>query len=457
MLRWLIPLTLLTCACPALAQYGSSDYLLERYDEDYSYLKNVRSFTDPFDPIKYIPLGADDWYLSLGGQARYRYDYFNNTSFGAGRQDEDGFHLFRFLGHADVHFGPNVRAFVQIDSSLEYGRTGGVRPGDMDNVDFQQAFLDFNLPLESANSVMLRVGRQELAYGAQRLVSPSDWSNVRRTFDGAKMVVETSTDTLEAFIVRPVTVTNNRLNGDDDHTWFSGIYNVTALPDLFPSAGSKLDLYLLALDKGVSSVNAVSSDTVTIGSRFHSHPHPWDMDVEFDGQFGRTGDSSIAAYSIAAEGGYTFSAVMFSPRASLGFDLASGSPNPAHRFNQLFPPLYTYLGHLYLFGRENIIDLHPALALTLNRDVTLTFAEHSFWRQNVNDAVYNLDSQVVRAPSGSHEAFIGAEFDVTLSWQVNRHISAYTGWAHLFTGPFLNDTGAHSDEDFFYLMATMTF
>ena len=350
-----------------------------------------------------------------------------------------------------------ISAFVQIDGSLEYDRAGGVRPGDVDNGDFQQAFVDFNVPMSGGTSATIRLGRQELVYGAQRLVSPSDWSNVRRSFDGAKIAFAFPNDTLEVFSARPVEVVANRLNGDDDHTLFAGIYNVTALPDLLPAANSKVDLYLFDLEQDGSSTAMVSSETLTVGARFHAAPHPWDFDIEVDGQFGRRGQSAITAYSVAGEAGYTASGIAFAPRISLGFDLASGSPNPAHRFNQLFPPVYTYLGHLYLFGRENIIDLHPAVTLTLTHDVTVTVAEHLFWRQNVGDSIYNLSSEVVRAPSGSHEPFIGSEFDISLSWQVQRHLSAYLGWAHFFTGAYIDDTGSHADQDFFYMMTTFTF
>ena len=91
-----------------------------------------------------------------------------------------------------------------------------------------------DLPINSGISAMVRVGRQELVYGAQkRLVSPSDWSNVRRSFDGAKVSVSFPNDTLELFVARPVTIVANRVDGDDDHTTFSGIYNVTALPEAF--------------------------------------------------------------------------------------------------------------------------------------------------------------------------------------------------------------------------------
>jgi hypothetical protein len=48
--------------------------LLFRFDEDYSYLADPSLRTDPWDPIKYIPLDASGrTYLSLGGEWRERY------------------------------------------------------------------------------------------------------------------------------------------------------------------------------------------------------------------------------------------------------------------------------------------------------------------------------------------------------------------------------------------------
>jgi hypothetical protein len=445
---------------PVLAQmdYGPSSYSIERWDEDYSYLRERSARTDPFDAIKYVPLGrSGDDYLSFGGQARERYDYFNNLNFGEGPQDEDGFRLTRLLAHVDAHFGPNVRAFLQLDSSLANDRFGGPRPGDADDFDIQQAFADVKLALGDSASATLRVGRQELIYGAQRLISPSDWSNVRRTFDGAKVSFEFSQDALDVFWVRPVVVDKSHFNSDDAHTWLAGIYNVTSLPQVLPGARSKLDLYLLALERAGSSENASASDTYTLGTRFHATPGPWDFDVEVDGQFGHVESSAIGAWAVAAEGGYTFQGVPTTPRAALGVDVASGSASAAHRFNQLFPPQYLYLGHMYVVGRQNLIDLHGGVTAHLTRDITLDVAEYLFWRQNTHDALYNLSGGVVRAGDGSTAAAIGNEFDAVVNWEINRHLSAYVGYAHFFAGPFLRRTGPHSDIDFLYAAVTFTF
>lgn len=455
----LILCTMLLLPAVARAQdYGSSDYSIERWDEDYSYLKNPASRSDFFDPLKYVPLDkSGDSYLTFAGQARERYDYFQNTQFGAGPQSHAGFELTRLLLSADAHFGPNFRAFLQLDSSLKYDRAGGPRTGDVKDFDFQQAFADILLPLNNADSVVIRVGRQELIYGAQRLISPNDWANVRTAFDGAKASFSFPNDTLDLFLVRPVQIQKEGLNGEDDRTAFAGIYNVLALPRLIPSAHSKLDLYLLALSKRGSSDQSPGSDTYTLGLRFHANPAPWDFDIEPDWQFGRTDTGGISAWSVASEAGYTFSRSPFTPRASLGLDLASGSANGKHRFNELFPPQYLFLGHMYVLGRENLIDLHAGLEVDVTRNITLNIDQHFFWRQNVHDAIYNLTGGVVRASGASHAAYIGNELDAVFNWQIQRHVSAYLGYAHFFTGPFIQNTGAHADIDFIYTAVTFTF
>ena len=63
---------------------STAPYSTVRWDEDYGYLKDPARRTDFLDPIKYIPIDDQpDWYLSLGGQVRDRYEYFHHVNFDA--------------------------------------------------------------------------------------------------------------------------------------------------------------------------------------------------------------------------------------------------------------------------------------------------------------------------------------------------------------------------------------
>ena len=89
-------------------------YTVPRWNEDYGYLQNPSNQTDCMDPIKFIPLNANgDWYASFGGQIRDRYEYFNHNLFGTGPQTRDGYNLARITENLDLHFGPDLRVFLQ--------------------------------------------------------------------------------------------------------------------------------------------------------------------------------------------------------------------------------------------------------------------------------------------------------------------------------------------------------
>ncbi len=456
---------------PAAPPPAPPAYTPLRWNEDYSYLSAAPD-ADPWDPIKYIPLNEEgDWYLSLGAQARYRYEWFDNFNFGAaGQQDDDGYHLGRVLAHADAHFGQNLRGFVQVVAAGVDGREPGERPGlDENDFDFHQAFVDFKVPLAD-KTLTLRAGRQNLLYGAQRLISPLDWTNTRRTFDGGKGSLALSkTHTLDAFWVNPVVVDEGPIDESNDDD-FAGVYDTIGLPDVLKGAGSKLELYALYLDKQAATFaeGSGSEERYTVGGRFYTNPKPWDFDVEAAYQFGDFADGDISAWMFATEAGYTFADHTLTPRVYLGFDVASGDDDPTdgdlETFNQLFPLGHAYFGYIDVIGRQNIIDLHPGVELTLAKEkrnvkkLALRADYHLFWRYSDEDAIYGVGGAIQRADGGSDAAFVGSELDLLLNWQIDRHTAAYFGYSHFFAGDFIDESGpADDDIDFFYAAITYTF
>lgn len=453
-------------------------YTPVRWNEDYAHLKDPARRTDLFDPIKYIPLNdAGDIYLSLGGQARYRFEDYHNNNFDAGPQDDDGFHLTRLMAHADLRLGPNVRAFVQGISALEDGRDPEPRPFDADELDLHQAFVDLRLPLGDKNAITLRGGRQNLIYGAQRLIAPLDWTNTRRTFEGGKASLVLGKHTIDAFVVSPVLIEREEPNSRDGDVTFSGIYDTIALPDLIAKGNSKLDVYGLILNANSRPANAnavptvgaigVDSDLYTVGARFSTNPKPWDVDVEAAYQFGKAGAGDISAYMFAVEGGYTFAAAPLSPRLYVGFDYASGDDDAAdpdlQRFNQLFPLAHAYYGYIDVIARQNAIDLHPGVELSLLSDaafakkVTLRADYHLLWRASDADGIFADSGALLRADGTSDATYIGSEIDLLVNWQIDRHWAAYAGYSHFFAGDFISDTGPSDDIDFVYAAVQLTF
>lgn len=470
-------------AQPSATQRSSStssptypSYSVTRWSEDYSYLKDPSKRTDPLDAIKYIPLGADDFYLSLGGTARERYEYYNNLGFGASAQDNDGYFLTRFMAHADLHLGQFVRIFAEGKEVFENGREPGPRASDQDEWDLQQLFIDLKAPVTDALSLTLRLGRQDLAYGSRRIVDPADWGNARRTFEGVKLITDyKATDwsnSAEVFLTRPVVVNAERFNEGDDTQTFWGLYDTVSLPWLGKSASTKLDGYLLVLNQQESPSRTADADIYTVGTRLCSKPKPWDFDVETAYQSGTQGRSDIAAYFLYAEGGFTFSGVQLTPRPFVALDVASGDGNPTDgtrsTYNSLFCASHSCLGYADLVGRRNIFS--PTLGTDLTffdnkaaaRKLSLRAQYLAFWKMESADSLYNTSGTAISRPETSDDTFIGQEVDLLLNWQINRHLLTYVGYSHFFAGDVLHSTAGgngaiDNDVDFFYVAAQFTF
>src|SRR3981081_2845732 len=99
-------------------------YTLERYDEDWSFLRDASKRTDLFDPIKWIPLGdRESWVLPLGGELRERFQDVRNPAFGLPSRvrNTDFFHRTFLFG--DVYLGPHFRTFVELVNGVSAGTT----------------------------------------------------------------------------------------------------------------------------------------------------------------------------------------------------------------------------------------------------------------------------------------------------------------------------------------------
>src|SRR5215510_3735560 len=145
---------------------GRPAYLQLRYNEDWSFLRDESKRSDALDRIKYIPLGREGWYATLGGELRLYHENFRNETWVSEPADNNGFWLQRLMLHADWHFGERVRVFSQLKSGAIEDRVGGPRPPDRDDLDAHQLFVDYNFSTEKNHSLTLRVGRQEMSFGS---------------------------------------------------------------------------------------------------------------------------------------------------------------------------------------------------------------------------------------------------------------------------------------------------
>jgi len=437
-------------SCPSAPRYSDA-----RYDDDFSYLRDPSCRNDLWDPLKYIPLNSRrDWYLSLGGEIRERYERFHNPLWGQQPQSPGGFLLQRYFLFGDLHLGENLRIFSELMSDWENDRVGGPRPMiDEDQLDFTQFFVDLKLhPFGSDTSLTLRVGRQWLIYGSQRLISNRYGPNVPLPFDGVKAILIAAPWRVDAFAVKPVE-TNPGVFDDQSHlpSWFWGIYAVRPLSFI---DGGNIDLYYLGThNKTATYANESGKESrQTIGTRLWGVRGAWDYNTEFVGQTGTFADGYILAWSAATDSGYSLKQVPLQPRIGLRTGLASGDRDKHGPNLQTFSPLFPtgfYFNQAILNGPLNEMGVHPNLTLHMGERISLNGEWGWFWRQSPSDGIYGLGSNLLRPVGRTKDTYEGSQAQVTFDWQLDAHAHFQINYLHFFVGGYLESTSpVGKDVDF---------
>jgi len=434
-----------------------------RYDEDFSYLDGEPGSyrEDFFDPIKNIRFG-DDWRLSVGGEFRFRLEAETNFAFDTVEPTQDTFELFRYLVHFDLKYRQTARVFLQLASMHEEQRERPDRPLDENLFAFQQFFVDIR-PLGDATPLVVRLGRQDLSYGAERFISPLRWANTRRRFDAIKVFWQNKKWQFDVFYAKPVLpVRRSQLDRYNEQLDLYGAYFVyKGIPD------HGIDVFFFAQDDTQNrrnpNGNAGDMGRYTLGGRFYGKNRGFDYDAFLAGQWGTWANDDIEAWAWGVDGGYTFEQFSCEPRIGAGFDWASGDRDPTdgtvETFDQLFPLGHKYLGYMDFFGRQNIQTVNANItAWPVPKKVQARLAWLAFWLESDQDAIYNVGGAPGRRDTtGRSGTEIGQELDLTVLWKIDPHQAILFGYSHFFDNEFITNTGPSEDADFFYVQYSLKF
>ena len=433
------------------------------FDFDFRYLEQPGHDKDFFDPVKRIHLG-DNWLLSFGGSFWYRYMHETDGRLNATGINND-YHLLRTRLHADLWYQDKFRLFAEMLDARALGLDLSALAIDKNHTDMLNLFADVKLGQYMDGPVYLRVGRQELLYGSQRLISTLDWANTRRTFQGVKTFWQTPTFNLDAFWVRPMVTEPNQFDNWDKDRNFVGLWGTyKAVP------GQIIDLYYLSLidNRVIFPVNTTQGNVLQGDSVLHTIGARWVGDYEhilyeLEGmyQFGKRSHLDISAFSIASGVGYQLPLPM-NPQFWLRYDFASGDKNHrdgrSNTFNQLFPFGHYYFGYIDQVGRQNIHDFNAQFTLHPQPWITFLGQYHRFYLANKRDYLYNAaGAGLIRDITGQSGSHVGDEIDFTINFHISRHQDVLVGYSKLFTGEFLKNTRPGVSPDLFYAQYNFRF
>lgn len=394
-------------------------------------------------------------------------------------------------GRSSLVSGDKRFAYPNVPAVAGTVRKQGDGP-EADGIDLQQAYVTLGNHKEFPLS--LKVGRQELSYGDERLVGAFGWNNIGRVFDAVKVRWQNEWFAADIYSSRPVIPQDGRFNVSNDHDYFSGLYATTSkLPN------NSVDLYFLARNSDRHAAADASSpqfpqpsarDIYTLGGRIKSQAgqlHGFDYLIEGAYQFGDYSDPRLVvrgtsprldhrAFMTVAQAGYTFADIWAAPRLGLEFDYASGDSNPTNHthgtFENLFPTNHKFYGSMDLVSLQNLQDAGLNLTLKPSPRLSIALIGNALWLADTHDSFYT----VAGAPRGGltktpgngyginpgYGSFLGTEFTAIAGLAVSRSLQLEVGYGHFFADKYIQQTWAASgfgsrDADFGYAQMNFTF
>ncbi|MCD6049314.1 MAG: hypothetical protein K0Q55_717 [Verrucomicrobia bacterium] len=447
-------------------------------------------------------LRKDDPYMAawdVGAQVRLRYEVKDNIVIAGAPGSLD----FRDHG-ADVdnsylllRVRPRVGYTGEWFSAMVEGRhsssTGDDRNPNAESdgpIDLHQAFVTIGNHKEFPLSV--KIGRQELSYGDERLVGAFAWNNIGRTFDAAKLRWQNPWFGADFFTSRLVVPDDNNFNVSNEYETFSGMYATTKkVPK------QTTDIYFLsrnanaqspALQLGNLVPTPSARDIYTIGLRGKSNPGElgnWDYTYELMAQFGHFNDTALPAataslsheaYALFAGGGYTWAEMSMTPRVGVEYNYASGDSNPTdgkhETFENLFPTNHKFYGFMDFVSLQNIHNVRLQTSIKPIPRLTLLLEGQFFWLADTSDNFYAVTGARrggIAATPGTgyginpgYSSYVGSEIDLVATYQVSPHITVEAAYCHFFRGDYVKQSlsGAafgSTDANYFYVQTNFSF
>ena len=375
--------------------------------------------------------------VSLASE-RVRLEGFENGGFQPGNSEV--YLLQRLRLNLKLQPARWLTLFVQTQDARVLWQKQTPAPPYQDTWDLRQAYVEIG-DIDHA-PIALRVGRQELVFGEERLVGTADWSNVTRTFDAARATFRYRKFRLDAFAASVVVLTDGEVGAAQPGDNLHGLYG--SLADVIPKATIE-PYFFWRLQPGVKSElgPAANLDMKVTGLRWVGKL-PWNFDYNTDLAWERGGlaRDSISAWAGHWVIGYRPPKAAWQPRVFVEYNYATGDGNPKdgrrNTFDELYPSGHDKNGLADEFGWRNIHYARTGLELQPRAKWLISARYSGVWLADARDALYNASgSAVVRVADGSAGRWVGQEIDGLGAYRLARAMRVGAGLAHILPGTFL--------------------
>ncbi len=394
-------------------------------------------------------------WLVLRGEFRERVEGFDNAGFVGDRDDLYYLSRFRFTATAT---GKTVAASLQLQDARVGDKSIGPTGSPFSAAfDVRQAFMDVG---NAKTPVLARLGRQELAFGDQRLVGHANWLNAGRSFDAARVTMKSKAAQIDLFAASVVRI----LDGFDksgNGNRFAGAYvssgRILPLGTAEPYVFFRRDVNQRAETGPIGSLQQVTTGARLVGKL----PARLDYNVEMDIQRGSLGPDTLRAWAGHWQLRETLPGAR-PPHIVAEYNYASGDANPTDgvrgTFDQLYPTAHDKYGLADQVGWRNIHHIRAGFDITPVKATPIAVSYHSYWLAERRDALYAASgAPLARVVAGAASSRVGQEIDVQVSRPLTPQLALTAGYYHFLAGPFLKQATPGKSYSGPFVMATYVF
>jgi len=404
-----------------------------------------------------VPLGINGQlapWLQVRGEFRTRIEGFTGGGF---TDSQDAYWMDRFRLNATVRPSKSLAFVVQGQDSRAFDKTAGSQVAPFRNtLDLRMAYGEIG-----SNSTV-RVGRQELSFGDQRLLGPLPWTNTARSFDGARVTLKSRIGQIDGFAASIVTINPTGFDKSGSGNLISGVYG--SLTAVIPrQVVEPYFLWRQSRDIAAELGGLAPLHQATTGLRMAGKlPAALDYSGELAVQTGSVGPDDVRAWAGHSAIGKTLNGAPGHPRIFGEYNYASGDADRTDgargTFDQLYPTGHDKLGLADQIGWKNIHDARAGVEIKPAAKWQMAGSYHSFWLASPTDALYSASGALVtRSPDGIAGRHVGQEIDGQLAYAYSPQLQIGAGYAHLIPGEFLKSTTPGHSYNFPYVMATYVF
>lgn len=408
--------------------------------------------------------GAD---VTVSGELRVRPEMRENSDFNSSNDDKSGFWGSRTRVNIGVAVDEGTSAKIVLQDARYWGQlANNVQSGrEKEAVDIYEAYFEMKSIGESP--VGIKLGRQALVYGDQRLLGHLGWQDNARAHDALKLMIGLGSVKVDLFTAKesdPALHTSDATHDDD----LSGAYAVVGLGE-----GISLDVYGLLWKTASTKTNEDQSTTaikgkniMTYGARLAVKAGALDATAEAAVQSGDWADGvTQSAMAFAVTAGYKLD-VLGGTRIGVEYDSGSGDDNPGDKEHKTFVfPFHTnhaHYGFMDYFSWGNMTDIAVKLSTgPIVGGVALKVDYHMFSLAQAKDSWLNVvgTADFKKAVDSSTSTEAGTEIDVTLIKKMTDSWKLVAGYSTFMPGKAAKDrSGGKGDASTWgYLESSFTF